>query len=70
VNAKGEKGKRLLDLVVLMLCSLPFIVLVSPIALLLGQPSPTVTILLWVGMVVLILVLFGVLAWRFWKPST
>ncbi len=66
----NEKGKTLEDLVVLLLCALPFIVLVGPIAVLLGQPSPTRIILVWLGMVVLILALLGAFAWRLWKQST
>jgi hypothetical protein len=50
------------DIVVLVLCTLPFIVLVSPIALLLGQPSLSVTLVLWGSMVFIILLAFGAFA--------
>jgi hypothetical protein len=56
------KGITLEDVVVLMLCTLPFILLVGVIALLLGQPSPSVTLVLWGSMVVLILIFFGAFA--------
>jgi hypothetical protein len=52
------------DTVVLMLCALPFIVLAAGIALLLGQPSVSLTLILWDSMVVLILFFFGTLAWK------
>ena len=53
-----------MDTVILMLCALPFIVLAAGIALLLGQPSLSVTLILWGSMVVLIVVFFGAFAWK------
>ena len=53
-----------MDTVVLMLCTLPFIVLAAGIAILLGQPSLSVTLILWGSMVVLIVVFFGAIAWK------
>jgi hypothetical protein len=53
-----------MDTVALMLCALPFIVLSALIAILLGQPSLSVTLILWGSMVVLILVFFGAFAWK------
>jgi membrane protein implicated in regulation of membrane protease activity len=53
------------DMVVLMLCTLPYVVFAGAIALLLGQPSISATMWLWASMVVLILVLLGAIAvWR------
>ena len=57
------------DIVVLVLCPLPVIVLVSPIALLLGQPSLSVTLVLWGSMVVIILLAFGAFAWKLHSRS-
>jgi hypothetical protein len=54
-----------MDTVILMLCALPFIVLAALIAILLGQPSLSVTLILWGSMVVLIVVFFGAIAWKF-----
>ena len=59
-----RKGLIPMDTVALMLCALPFIVLSALIAILLGQPSVSLTLILWSSMVVLILVFFGVLAWK------
>ena len=53
-----------MDTVILMLCALPFIVLAALIAILLGQPSLSVTLILWGSMVVLIVVFFGAIAWK------
>ena len=53
-----------MDTVALMLCALPFIVLAAGIAILLGQPSLSVTLILWGSMVVLIVVFFGAFAWK------
>lgn len=53
-----------MDTVALMLCALPFIVLSALIAILLGQPSLSVTLILWGSMVVLIVVFFGAFAWK------
>jgi hypothetical protein len=53
-----------MDTVALMLCTLPFIVLAAGIAILLGQPSVSVTLILWGSMVVLIVVFFGAFAWK------
>ncbi len=39
-------------------------VVVGGIALLLGQPSVSATLLLWVGMVIIIVILFGAIAVR------
>ena len=59
-----RKGLIPMDTVVLMLCALPFIVLAAGIAILLGQPSLSVTLILWGSMVVLIVVFFGAFAWK------
>jgi hypothetical protein len=63
------KGTTLMDIVVLVLCTLPFIVLTAAIALLLGQPSLSVTLVLWGNMVVLIVIFFGAFAWKLRKRS-
>ncbi len=60
----NERDATLANIVVLMLCTLPFMVVVGAIALLLGQPSVSATLLLWVGMVILIVILFGAIAVR------
>jgi len=53
-----------MDTVVLMLCALPFIVIAAPIAILVGQPSVSLTLILWSSMVVLIVFFFGAFAWK------
>ena len=58
-----------MNTVVLMLCALPFIVVAAGIALLLGQPSFSLTLILWGSMVALILVFFGALAWKLRDPQ-
>lgn len=60
----NERDATLANIVVLMLCTLPFMVVVGGIALLLGQPSVSATLLLWLGMVILIVILFGAIAVR------
>jgi hypothetical protein len=59
-----RKGLIPMDTVALMLCALPFIVLAAGIAILLGQPSLSVTLILWGNMVVLIVGFFGAFAWK------
>jgi hypothetical protein len=50
-----------MNTLVLMLCTLPFVVIAAGIALLLGQPSLSLTLTLWGGMVFAIMVFFGAL---------
>ena len=52
------------DTVILVLCTLPFIVVAAGIAVLLGQPSLSLTLVLWGTMVVLIVIFFGAVAWK------
>ena len=63
IHAK-RKGTTPVDIVVLVLCTLPFIVFAAGIAVLLGQPSLSVTLVLWGSMVVLIVIFFGAFAWK------
>ena len=58
-----------MDTVVLVLCTLPFIVVAAGIAVLLGQPSLSVMLVLWGSMVVLIVIFFGAFAWKLRRRS-
>jgi cytochrome c-type biogenesis protein CcmH/NrfF len=55
--------------VVLVLCTLPFILVAAGIAVLLGQPSLSLTLVLWGTMVALIVIFFGAVAWKSRKRS-